>query len=243
MGPGETVDIALCTEDKELVFRLGPQLDYWLASSCVSGAMRRASGFPEEADLVFWDADSLGDLPEGQTARSGLIVVSADPRLVIRAYRWHPAAFLGRAPEQAALREALDRCFSAWRRGMRWLDLPYKRDSLRVPLCQLHYAEAVGKETVLHCSGGTMHTGVLLGKLEEVLPSPPFFRCHRGFIIHLSYIEDAGAGELYLGQDRRSIPVSRRQQGELERLRKSWNAWAGMGTEESGHADLPDGMR
>ena len=222
------VEILLCTADATLGVDMEALLAHWAKACCVRASLRRTAGVPPdtaEGALVFWDVDSLGDFPEELAPRKGLVAVSSDGKAAIRAYRWHPAAFWDPKLGYAALRQAMDRCFPLWMRGMEWLELSYKRDRARFPLLQLRYAEAEGKETVLHCADGLLRTSVLLGQLEQSLPNPPFFRCQKGFIVHLSAVESLDGNSLRMAEDGREIPVGRRQSGQLGRAWRRWSSF------------------
>lgn len=67
-----------------------------------------------------------------------------------------------------------------------------------------------------------MRASVPLGKLWEELPSPPFLRCQRGFLVHLDAVAEMSGGSLSLTCDRRAVPVSRKQLREIQDSLAQW---------------------
>ncbi|MGM0438774.1 MAG: LytTR family transcriptional regulator DNA-binding domain-containing protein, partial [Bacillota bacterium] len=77
-----------------------------------------------------------------------------------------------------------------------------------------------GKST-LHTGDNEYNVNLLLRELEERLDFPPFFRCHRSYIINLNYIEEVvtwfnGTYNLKIADE--EIPVSRSNVKELEEI-------------------------
>ena len=221
--PSASACVAVWTTNLKLWNHLRQILTNWSQGACVSLHLDHWDCLPDQwsafSGILFLDADSvdhtqMADLV--QAPQIALIIVSADHQLAIQAYRWHPVTFLPPSAGFQAVRRAMDLCFPFWRQGLQWLDLPFHRDRIRLPLCQLYCAEADGRETILYCTGGQMRASFPLGKLWELLPSPPFLRCQRGFLVHLGAVAEMTGGNLILRYDSRVIPVSRKQIKEIQ---------------------------
>lgn len=234
MTQNEQARIIVSTRSAPLRKRLKALIALWAEAYCVQCAVKawdwRTAELPREdaQAILFLDLRDLSaaaaeerryvaQLPRGCT----LIVIAMDETQAIRAYRWHPAARLDPDLDYPVLCAAMDQCFSVWRQYLRWLDLPFQWERVRVPLCQLQYAEARGRESVLRCAGGEMRASVALGAVEQQLPSPPFFRCQKGFLIHLGAVEQFDGGTLTM-TDRQTITVGRKQARELQTLLEQW---------------------
>ena len=222
--------VLVWTRNPDLRDHLFHALSNWAQETCVELSLQHqapfSSGMPA-GGILFLDVDGLEEsrLEQlDQLQNTALVVVSADKRTAIRAYRWHPAAFLEPNAGYRAVRQAMDCCFPFWRQGLKWLDLPFRRDRVRIPLCQLRYAEADGRRTILHCASGQMRANYPLGKLCEQLPSPPFLRCQRGFLIHLGAVRQMAGGTLILEGGHQSVSVSRRQVKAIQQALLSWKA-------------------
>ena len=220
----------VCSQDQALCGRLLRVLSHWAEEACVELALCQTTawmGPPKEGGILFWDADSapvlvpelLEDLPN-----TALVLLSANKQTAIDAYRYHPAAFLRPDAGYKAVRRVMDQCFPFWRQGLKWLDLPFRRERVRLPLCQLHCAEADGRETLLYCAGGQMRASFPLGKLWEELPSPPFIRCQRGFLVHLGAVQDMAGGTIVLKDDHREVAVSRQLVKDVQQALLLWRS-------------------
>ncbi|MFW6036044.1 MAG: LytTR family DNA-binding domain-containing protein [Halothermotrichaceae bacterium] len=76
-------------------------------------------------------------------------------------------------------------------------------------------------ECTLHTLKGEYKLNKLLKEIEQELASPPFFRCHRSFIVNLEKIEEVktwfnGTYNLQIGND--EVPVSRSKVEKLNQL-------------------------
>lgn len=76
-------------------------------------------------------------------------------------------------------------------------------------------AYAEGRSVFLKTADERLRTSLSLQELQERLPSPPFFRCHRGFLVNLDWVKEIhpwfnGAYQLILADKQQTqVPVSR----------------------------------
>lgn len=217
----EMVQIWIQTEDRQLEAQLEHLLHRWAQAVCVQCALSPwvKRDRDEVRGILFLDGDG-GPVEEAArlTAQGGLAVIyiSRDPNGVLTMYECHFTSFLPSPVTEEGLNGVMGSCFAYWRQGLRWLEVPFRRDWTRVPLCQLRCVEAAGRESILHCVSGQLRCSLSLGKLAQELPMPPFFQCQRSFIIHLGAVAQVCDGAAMLTEDGQRIPVSRRQMLPLQ---------------------------
>jgi DNA-binding LytR/AlgR family response regulator len=66
-------------------------------------------------------------------------------------------------------------------------------ESVEVFLDAIMYFEQKNHIVELHTAEGVLRTSqsARLGELEARLPSPPFVRCHRSYLVNLDYVQSA----------------------------------------------------
>ena len=105
---------------------------------------------------------------------------------------------------------------------------PIKREPGRVTLLEMdkiYYIEAEGDDTLLRTARKKPYSHIEpLEEVEARLPSPPFFRIHRTYIVNLDRVYELrsrGDGEWEVKMDppvNKVLPVSRRRMDELRAL-------------------------
>ncbi len=213
------VQIAVCMQEQDAI-RVQELLHIWAEEICVSIKVEimEFALLLENVDLYsMLLIDSCGmsaaELVDLQSLREkkpscGLILLVDDDRTAIDVYPCHPNALVPKPVTYSGLDAAMERCFLYWQRGQSWLDLPLQHKRVRIPLYQLYYAEAAGRNTILYRAGGELQVNCSLSALEEQLPHPPFLRCQKSFLIHLGAIEKVIGGELVMCNSR-VVPVAR----------------------------------
>ncbi len=229
----EPVSIAVITREDAVKERLYRLISLWGEALCISYVCMAWTG--TEASLpgpcpsiVFLDlaSEDRGQIQgaawlEEIAPSCALIILSDDQRQAIQAYQWHPVSCLSPGFSYGELCRTMDRCFRFWRQGMEWLDLPSQWDRVRIPLTQIHYAEGRGRDTILHCTGGEIRVSIPLCTLEPELPSPPFFRCQKSFVVHPDAVGEMIGGELIM-KDRLAVSVSRNRKKDVQQLLEEW---------------------
>lgn len=101
-----------------------------------------------------------------------------------------------------------------------------EQDGRLIPLCHrdIVYACVDGRCAVLKTRDCEHRSGYTMQELEEMLPGPPFFRCHRGYLVNLDWVQEVqpwfnGAYQLVMRDEQRSrVYVSRLKVKKLKEL-------------------------
>lgn len=231
MEEEKRIRLGICTPDGAAGQRLNRLAELWGQEMCIQLEVYQArNDSMGEADILLFEAGEQESAVEQWAASRhmaghfpALIALVENSRQAIVSYRCHPNALLPRETDYAGLAAALDRCFSVWSRGMTWLDLLYQREHVRVPLCQVQFVEAQGRNSRLQCAGGVIEVNKPLGQLAELLPQPPFLKCQKSFLVRMSAVAQIQSGMLvmYGGQE---ISVSRKQMQEVRKTVELWKS-------------------
>ena len=222
----KTVKAAVVSASEPLTKELRALLLFWARSECVQLSVETADRLPtgekQDAELVFLDMDSM-ELPERERLElsGGLIVISRDAGRAIRSYRWHPAAFLKPDFDMRRLEEAMSACEKNWQRGRLCLEAPYRRRTFRLPLGRVRYVEAAAHYCLFDQGKQTLRFRFSIDELERLLPSPPFVRCHRSFLVRVDAVEGLSYTAVTL-RGGTSLPLGRTY---IKSLRAALAAW------------------
>ena len=223
------IRLGILTSDGALYRRLTQLAELWSQEMCVR--LEVSDGRTDDWDMLIFETGESDASVEQRAAyrrltraSTALIALAENSRQAIASYRSHPDALLQRNADFAKLSAALNRCFPAWSRGMQWLELPYQRELVRVPVCRIQYVEAQGRNTCLQCAGGgRVDVSRPMGQVAELLPQPPFLRCQKSFVVRISAVKRVQNGILTLSNGQ-EISVSRKQLPEVRQKIELWNS-------------------
>ena len=236
------VRFAVYTNDEKTAERVTMLLRAWAEEICVDIHLMMEKGALSDLKvdgcaLLLVDSAGLDrqDIMHLQVLRGeypycGLVLLADDDRTAIDVYQCHPNALVPKPVTYSGLDAAMERCFSCWQKGLRWLDLPAQHRRVHIPLYQLYYAEASGRSSILYrvprrrgvagelfpvCSGGAAAAATLSAGAEELYGafrrSPPHFRRGADYVQRQGHIRCArqapagagGSGRLPAGAQRR----------------------------------------
>jgi len=67
---------------------------------------------------------------------------------------------------------------------------------IKISLDEIRYLEAEKEYVIIHCASRKIKTRKKLKTFEEYLPSPPFFRIHKSFVISFQYLDSVSSHEV-----------------------------------------------
>ena len=134
--------------------------------------------------------------------------VTTSPDHALDGYRLHVNRYLCKPFEQDEIDETLELARRA-RRERPGVSLRIGGREVQVPLARIRYAEQQRHSFVLHLADDReLKSPGKLDDLEEQLPQPPFFRCHKSYLVNLAHVkwldrelnvfEMAGGGNAYI---------------------------------------------
>ena len=123
-----------------------------------------------------------------------------------------PDGFLQKPVRQSALFTALRRCAKLWWDSLERLEILSDRLRVRLPLCDLIWAEGARRGCLVHSSHECISNRESLSALEARLPGVLFFRCQRSFLVNLTHVQALDSQGLHMS-DGAVIPLSRNSRG------------------------------
>ncbi len=227
------------TADGQLGRQTAALLRLWAEETCLQLEAAvvvppRTEDAPDGCAMVLVDSASLSpavlaDLQRLRAAHPacGILLLAGTERAAIDVYSCHPNALVPQPVTYGGLTAALERCFGCWQHGLRWLDLPLQHRRVRIPLYQLYYVEAAGRNSILYRAGGMLQVNCSLASMEKQLPHPPFLRCQKSFLVHLGAVRRLTGGELIMCNDR-VITVARSQLRPLQEQLEDYRGQRGV---------------
>ena len=188
---------------------LARMLRLWTWSTCADMETELWSPGASGPAIVIWDLDA-GLPPPGMvsSASTALLVCSSRTQAAIDSYSLHPDGFLQKPVRQSALFTALRRCARLWWDSLERLEILSDRLRVRLPLCDLVWAEGARRGCLVHSSQECIVNCETLSALEARLPSGLFFRCQRSFLVNLTHVQKLDSQGLHMS-DGAVVPLSR----------------------------------
>lgn len=192
---------------------LARMLRLWTWSTCADMETELWSPGASGPAIVIWDLDA-GLPPSGMvsSASTALLVCSSRPQAAIDSYSLHPDGFLQKPIQQKDLFAALRRCARLWWDSLERLEILSDRLRVRLPLCDLIWAEGARRGCLVHSSHECISNRESLSALEARLPGVLFFRCQRSFLVNLTHVQVLDSQGLHMS-DGAVIPLSRNSRG------------------------------
>ena len=174
-------------------------------------------------DIIFLDV-MMGDMDGMDTARllrnkayeNILIFISSSRGYVFEAYDVEAFQYLVKPVEQGKLRSILQRAVVKLQKDSReFILIQTKGQTRKLFLKNIYYFEIRGRVISVHSTDGIFQYYGQIGGLEEHLQDKGFFRCHKSFLVNLSFISRYGHQELLLDNGEK-IPMAKRRQAVFE---------------------------
>lgn len=165
----------------------------------VSGESLMRTFAPDRYDAVFLDIYLGGDMTgldaakaiRAQDARCAIVFATVSSEFALDSYQVRAAHYLIKPVDEADLSEVWRRIDAEARRDADHnITLIVNRKPVRVPCSEILYAEARAKMCLVHTEKSVLDTRLTIDQIEHMLPSPPFMRCHRGYIVNFDQVKD-----------------------------------------------------
>lgn len=179
----------------------------------------------EQFDIIFLDIqmDGINGIETARKLRESarfsqetvLIFVTGAKEYVFEAFDVSAFHYLLKPIEETKFAEILERALREAERGRQKSPLLVKAGDRKIAVdkSQILYVESIRRKAAIHTVKKTLEVYADMGELEEQL-GEDFYRCHRGYLVNLAYIEEYGSDSITLTNGE-CIYLSRRKYGEF----------------------------
>lgn len=161
---------------------------------------------PEAFDLLLLDIQMEGmsglELARqlyDQGSPAGIIFITSHVDYALEGYQVHPIHFLVKPVSKTELDQAMKLAWNA--RCPRSVLLRQGRRAVSLPVAYIRYLESRNHCVYIHLPGEVRSFALSMADVEQMLPPGMFFRCHKSFLINLSWVSEVGRTELKLRDD------------------------------------------
>lgn len=128
-----------------------------------------------------------------------LVFVTAVSEYVFEAYDVEAFAYLVKPATDEQLHKVLSRASEKLRKESTEFLLVSSQHLVRkIPLKDIVYMEAMGRILVIHTLQDVVETYGQIGLMEKRLSGKNFFRCHKGYLINLKYVDTFDKTQIYM---------------------------------------------
>lgn len=184
---------------------------------------------PGRFDLVFMDIylDRLDGVEAVRQIRAldgelPVAFTTSSPDFALDGYRLNVAKYIEKPPVPEQVNEML--ALARSKKAQQHTVLLGRRNPIRIPVLRLRYVEQQEHHLLFYLAGGSTmkRTGKLDG-LAPLLARYPFFRCHKSYLVNLSFVQ---------GIDKEQMVFQMREGGSVYirrelfyKARSEWENW------------------
>ncbi|MDD2971717.1 MAG: LytTR family DNA-binding domain-containing protein [Lachnospiraceae bacterium] len=225
------VCVAVCDDEKYVLDKMKEMVTAFFTEKSIAVCVLLFSSGEEllqsnrEIDVLFLDIQMKG-MDGMKTAiklrqqdyKGELIFITVLKEMVFQSFEVHPYDYLVKPIEECMLRKTMERLFSSMKNS-REENLLVQRgnESSIISFHDIVYCEIINRKIYLHLkSGEVIDYYDKIESLEKKL-NGKFFRCHRSYLINLSYLKNYKNEMAYLNNGK-VIPVSRLRSREFSNV-------------------------
>lgn len=146
-----------------------------------------------------------------------LIFVTAASEYVFEAYDVEAFAYLVKPITEEQLQKVLTRGIEKLRRvSSEFLLVSSQHVVRKIPLHDIVYIESMGRILKIRTLQDTIETYEQIGLMEKRLSDKNFFRCHKGYLINLKYVETFDKTQIHM-ETKDTVLLAKRRYDDFAR--------------------------
>lgn len=233
------LNIAICEEDLIDAERLQEQLSLSMAARLATANIHLfpngealLQGFVSGGyDIIFLDIWFHGNagMTGMETARAvraqdphcAIIFITASAEFAVESYAVHALHYIIKPITSEAMEDVLDRCGKYMSELIsEAITVTIDRKSRSILLKDILYVEVNDKYCLIHTNAEVITPRISIDHLTAMLPSPPFCRCHRSFIVNFHHVKCVNRDFVMKNEDIVCI-----RQTDLKHIREQYFAY------------------
>ena len=170
-----------------------------------------------DIELKFMDGMTAAQHIRKMDSNVIIIFVTNMPQFALKGYQVDALDYVLKPISYYAFSQRLERALERMERRStkKYITLHLKGRVQKVNILNIMYIEALQHDLIYHMDrdGVTYTVRGIIKDLEANLKDYYFFRCHKGYLVNLAYVESVGGATVQIGEEQ--IPVAKLRKKEL----------------------------
>lgn len=170
-----------------------------------------------DIELKFMDGMTAAQHIRKMDSNVIIIFVTNMPQFALKGYQVDALDYVLKPISYYAFSQRLERALERMERrsAKKYITLHLKGRVQKVNILNIMYIEALQHDLIYHMdkNGVTYTVRGIIKDLEATLKDYYFFRCHKGYLVNLAYVESVGEATVQIGEEQ--IPVAKLRKKEL----------------------------
>ena len=170
-----------------------------------------------DIELKFMDGMTAAQHIRKMDSNVIIIFVTNMPQFALKGYQDDALDYVLKPISYYAFSQRLERALERMERRStkKYITLHLKGRVQKVNILNIMYIEALQHDLIYHMDrdGVTYTVRGIIKDLEANLKDYYFFRCHKGYLVNLAYVESVGEATAQIGEEQ--IPVAKLRKKEL----------------------------
>lgn len=180
----------------------------------------------EKVDVLFLDIDmpyfsgmDIAGYVNENGLQTMLIFVTSHDALVYQTFAYRPFGFIRKTHMADELEELSARIKKELLDRKQELVIEKGQEIIRIPIRDIIYIESEGNYLNIYEKNTAIKVRETMTNMEKELSGKGFIRCHKGYLIHIDYIEKFRTAEVEMRckQENKIIPVGRSYEKDVKK--------------------------
>ena len=188
-----------------------------------SGEALLSAFMPGTFDVAFLDIYMSG-MTGVEAARAirandpdcALVFITSDPGHMPEGFALRAASYVVKPITQEQMDTALLQCRKIFLKNARYIEAKTGGQTVRIPLNKVLFVETQSKAASICTTDGIFKTYSSIEEIERQLGGNPFLRCHRSYVVNLSYVEDVLEND-FIMRGGAKVPIRKNGMKEIRR--------------------------
>lgn len=172
-----------------------------------------------DIDMPYFSGMDIAGYINEKGLQTMLIFVTSHDALVYQTFAYRPFGFVRKTHIDDELEELSGRIKKELIDRKQELVIEKGQEIIRIPIRQIIYIESEGNYLNIYEKNTAIKVRETMTNMENELSGKGFIRCHKGYLIHVDYIEKFCSSEVEMrcGQENKVIPVGRSYEKDVKR--------------------------
>lgn len=141
-----------------------------------------------------------------------IIFITNMPQFAIRGYKVRAMDYIVKPIGYYAFSQSIARALRHLHAGPdKYLVISVRSGKVKLAVSGIRYIEIFDHDLVFHTTQGNLETKGTMNAVEQELQGQPFFKCNKGCLVNLRFVDAVMGNDIRLGEDRLQVSRSRKK--------------------------------